>query len=366
LKDSDLLVFTKNCSKLTHLNFRSCKGISEESINAILEKNKDTLTQVDLGYSKPDLNLTSLVHCPKLEVIHLERITNLSQELCKDIIRSSPALKELYLHECHTIDDECITLLVQSCPKIRRLECPACPKLTNESLKQAITSSLTEISIGNSNIDLPMALTTLKEAKQLLSLDLSGATSIREDQLIKPIIRPNHPSLERLVSPRGYVHYFTKSTKKTVNLTKQMVHVSVMAHINATDYVLDPPKPLSYKMNYNSVIVFQELNKPGCVNEMASSNNKTMLQLRYLSSIDCGLSLHDKGMGIYSMSFNGNSSTVVLTQYTQFNKYSAWDCALLKIPAPPSIVLEIGAGYNINLCTLFFLTVGHTIWRLWN
>ncbi|XP_046559139.1 F-box/LRR-repeat protein 17-like [Haliotis rubra] len=134
ISDEGMLAVAHGCPHLRQLRIDQCVKVKDVSVMALVAGCPNLEYLHLLACSLTDDGLQQLAKLPRLRMLDISNMTQLSSACLENIARSCKELEVLSVSLNRTVDDECIKTIVQSCVHLKCLSCVAC-NLTDKTLE---------------------------------------------------------------------------------------------------------------------------------------------------------------------------------------------------------------------------------------
>ncbi|XP_067653436.1 F-box/LRR-repeat protein 17-like isoform X2 [Haliotis asinina] len=134
VSDEGMLAVAHGCPHLRQLRIDQCVKVKDVSVKALVAGCPNLEYLHLLACSLTDDGLQQLAKLPRLRMLDISNMTQLSSACLENIARSCKELEVLSVSLNRTVDDECIKTIVLSCVHLKCLSCVAC-NLTDKTLE---------------------------------------------------------------------------------------------------------------------------------------------------------------------------------------------------------------------------------------
>ncbi|XP_048251581.1 F-box/LRR-repeat protein 17-like isoform X1 [Haliotis rufescens] len=134
ISDEGMLAVANGCPRLRQLRIDQCVKVKDVSVKALVAGCPLLEYLHLLACSLTDDGLQQLAKLPRLRMLDISNMTQLSSGCLENIARSCKELEVLSVSLNRTVDDECIKTIVLSCIHLKCLSCVAC-NLTDKTLE---------------------------------------------------------------------------------------------------------------------------------------------------------------------------------------------------------------------------------------
>ncbi|ESO85112.1 hypothetical protein LOTGIDRAFT_131114, partial [Lottia gigantea] len=134
IKNTGIVEVARGCPSLQQLRIEQCDKITDQAIIELTKYCPDMDYLHMLSCSLTDSSICQIIKLPKLKLLDISNVTQLSPKVLTKVVEHCNSLETLNVSLNRAVGDECIKTIVTACQKLRVLSCVAC-RLTDKALE---------------------------------------------------------------------------------------------------------------------------------------------------------------------------------------------------------------------------------------